>query len=82
MTESFFREEQKILQMAFHVEKVKRALWRQHFVDQEQHVTFWWDCGKKQFSTISILYNYMLMNQLVNLTQHFVDFDGGQDQQH
>ena len=33
--------------MAFHVEKVKRALWRQHFVDQEQHVTFWWDCGKK-----------------------------------
>ena len=38
--------------------------------------------GKKQFSTIPILYNYMLMNQLVNLTQHFVDFDGGQDQQH
>ena len=33
--------------------------------------------GKKQFSTIPILYNYMLMNQLVNLTQHFVDFDGG-----
>ena len=47
MTERFFRGEKKILQMAFHVEKVKRALWRQHFVDQEQHVTFWWDCGKK-----------------------------------
>ena len=59
--------------MAFHVEKVKRALWRQHFVDQEQYVTFWWDCGKK---TVQHNFNFVQLHAYESISESDSAFCG------